>query len=120
MTLDTWLWIAQIVLAAAFGMAGAMKTFLPIEKLGEKMAGMDDIPDQARFIGLVEIAGALGMILPMLTGILPWLTPLAALGFAAIQVLAMFFHARRNELARKLPANLGLLALALFLSLIHI
>ncbi len=112
--MNTWLWIAQILLAVAFGMAGVMKTFMPMERIGEMMKGMDDLPGRTRLIGWLEIAGALGMILPMLTGILPWLTPLAALGFAAIQVLAIGYHIRRNELARTLPVNLVLLALSLF------
>ena len=67
-----------------------------------------------RFVGIAEIAGALGMLLPMWTGILPWLTPLAAFGFAVIQVLAIGVHYRRNETAQALPFNLALLALSLF------
>ena len=50
----------------------------------------------------------------LLTGILPWLTPLAAIGLSLIQVLAIGFHARRNETAKSLPMNLVLLALSLF------
>jgi hypothetical protein len=67
-----------------------------------------------RFVGIAEILGPIGLILPMLTGILPWLTPLAAIGLAIIQVLAIGFHARRGETAKTLPANLVLLALSLF------
>ena len=55
-----------------------------------------------RFIGVVEFLGALGMILPALTRILPWLTPLAALGFAVIQVLAIGTHAALGEIAMTL------------------
>jgi hypothetical protein len=54
------------------------------------------------------------MVLPMWTGILPWLTPLVALGFAVIQVLAIGVHHRRNEMAQALPINLVLLGLSLF------
>ena len=67
-----------------------------------------------RFIGFVELAGALGMILPALTRILPFLTPLAALGFAVIQVLAIGTHASLGETASTLPMNLVLLTLSLF------
>ena len=64
----------------------------------------------------LELAGALGMILPAATRILPWLTPLAALGFAVIQVLAIGTHALLGETAQTLPINLVLLALSLFVA----
>lgn len=47
--------------------------------------------------GVVEILGALGVILPRLTGILPVLTPLAAAGLALIMAIAISFHVRRKE-----------------------
>lgn len=47
-----------------------------------------------RFIGITEILDAIGIIAPYATGILPILTPLAALGFAVIMLLAMIVHAR--------------------------
>ena len=53
-------------------------------------------------------------MLPVLTRMLPWLAPLAALGLALIQVLAIGFHARRYETAKTLPLNLVLIALSLF------
>ncbi|MCC5621586.1 DoxX family protein [Nostoc sp. CHAB 5715] len=109
------LWVAQILLAVAFGGAGIMKLFQPIEALGAMMNWVNVSPELlVRFIGLVEIAGALGMILPALTRILPGLTPLAALGFAVIQVLAIGVHAWLGETAMSLPMNLVLLALSLF------
>lgn len=67
-----------------------------------------------RLVGIAEIAGPPGLVLPVLTGILPWLAPLAALGLAIILVLAIGFHARRRESAKTLPLNLALLALSLF------
>jgi len=51
----------------------------------------------------------------MPTGILVWLTPLAAMGFIVIQALAIRVHAKHNELAKMLPFNLALLGLSLFL-----
>jgi len=50
-----------------------------------------------RFVGFAELAGAIGVILPAATRILPWLTPLATLGFATIQVLAMGLHVMCGE-----------------------
>lgn len=111
------LWVAQLLLALAFGAAGVMKLFQPIEALGAMMTWVTVTPDLlVRFIGFVELAGALGMILPALTRILPFLTPLAALGFAIIQVLAIGVHASLGETAMSLPMNLVLLALSLFVA----
>lgn len=111
------LWVAQVLLALVFGAAGVMKLLQPVEALGAMMAWVNSSPEMlVRFIGLVELAGALGMILPALTRILPFLTPLAALGFAIIQVLAIGVHASLGETAASLPMNLVLLALSLFVA----
>jgi hypothetical protein len=67
------------------------------------------------FIGIAESCGALGLVLPALTGVMPWLTSLAALGLATVMVLAAIFHLSRKEFAA-LPINLGLCALALFVA----
>ena len=108
------LWVAQILLALVFGSAGFMKLFQPIEALVPMMAWVGSSPEWlVRFIGFVEIAGALGMILPAATRILPWLTPLAALGFAIIQVLAVGVHVSMGDIAMSWPMNLVLLALSL-------
>lgn len=109
------LWTAQILLALAFGMAGFLKTVTPIADLGVMMNWVNVTPEWlVRLIGVVEFAGALGMVLPAGTRILPWLTPLAGLGFAIVQVLAIGVHASLGETAITLPLNLVLLALALF------
>ncbi len=63
------------------------------------------------FIGVSEMLGGLGVVLPALTGILPWLTPLAAAGPALIMLLAAGFHLRRKEVPQAL-LNAVLLALA--------
>jgi hypothetical protein len=109
------LWAVQILLALAFGSAGVMKTFMPIVDISAQLAWAAAAPEWlVRFIGLAELAGALGVILPAATRILPWLTPLAALGFGVIQILAIGVHAVRGEAAVTLPVNLVLLALSLF------
>jgi hypothetical protein len=66
---------------------------------------------QVRMIGLLEVLGALGVILPAATGILPWLTPLAAGGLVLTMLGAMLIHLRRKEY-QVLPVNLVLLILA--------
>ena len=110
------LWLAQVVLAGVYAMAGFMKISQPIEALvASGMAYASDYPELlTRFIGTMEILGALGLILPAATRILPGLTPLAALGLSVIQVLAMGVHISRGEFM-VLPMNLVLLALSLFI-----
>ena len=109
------LWAAQALLALLFGAAGVMKLFTPVADLGAMMNWVTVTPEWlVRFIGAAELLGAIGIILPALTRILPWLTPLAALGFVVIQVLAIGTHASLGEMAMTLPMNLVLLALSAF------
>lgn len=108
------LWVAQVALALLFGMAGFIKLMTPIDALAVQMAWVEGAPAAlVRFIAIAEIAGALGMILPAATRIMPFLTPLAALGFVVIQVLAIGVHIVRGEPAI-LPMNFVLLAVAAF------
>lgn len=108
------LWIAQVLLGAMFGMAGVMKTF-QTAKAKEMLPWAKERTDGfVRFVGISELLGTLGMFLPILTGILPWLTPLAAGGLAVIQVLAIFsVHLPKKEY-NVLPINAVLLAIAVF------
>jgi uncharacterized membrane protein YphA (DoxX/SURF4 family) len=109
------LWVAQVLLAVAFGSAGFLKTVTPIADLTTMMGWPGDFPAWfTRFLGIAELAGAVAMILPPALRILPWLTPLAAAGFAIVQVAAIVLHATRGETAMTLPANAVLLALSLF------
>jgi hypothetical protein len=74
------LWVVQALLAALFLWAGGMKLLLTPEQ-----ANVGPMPDWfLRFIGVCEVLGALGLILPWLTGIRPGLTPLAAAGLVII------------------------------------
>jgi uncharacterized membrane protein YphA (DoxX/SURF4 family) len=108
------LWIVQILLALAFAMAGIMKVTQPIDRLETRMGWVKDVgPRGVRLIGSLEILGAIGLILPAVTGILPWLTPVAAVGLALTMVGAMITHGRRGEYSN-IGANVVLLVLALF------
>lgn len=110
------LWIVQGLLAAAFGMAGIMKSTQPKEKLADRLPWVADFsPATVRFIGIVELAAALGLILPALTGIAPILTPLAATGLAVVMVLAAIVHVRRKE-PSGIAINAVLFALAVFVA----
>jgi uncharacterized membrane protein YphA (DoxX/SURF4 family) len=108
------LWIVQILLALAFAMAGIMKVTQPIDRLETRMGWVKDVgPRGVRLIGSLEILGAIGLILPAVTGILPWLTPVAAVGFVLTMVGAMITHGRRGEYSG-IGVNVVLLLLALF------
>jgi putative oxidoreductase len=107
------LWIDQGLLAAAYLLAGVPKATLPIATLSKRVSWAGAVPAWLmRFIGVAEVLGALGLALPMLTGILPGLTVAAASGLIVLQASAAGFHVARGEL-RSLPVNGALLLLAL-------
>ena len=92
------LWILQGLLAAMFLMAGIMKSTQPREKLIKQLPWVTDVSTPlVRFIGIAELAGALGLILPAATGIATVLTPVAAACLAFVMVLAMALHFGRKE-----------------------
>ena len=108
------LWVTQGLVAAMFGLSGFMKLAMPIAELTAMMPWTGQVPAGfVRFIGLVDLAGGIGILLPALTRMQPRLTVLAALGCAVLQVLAFGFHAYRGEFA-VLPMNVVLFALSAF------
>ena len=109
------LWIIQVLLAGMSSMSGSMKAFTPDKvRTNPQMTWAHDKQDgYIRFVGVAELLGAVGLIIPALTGILPWLTPLAAVGLALIQVLAIFtVHLPKKEY-QVVPVNIVLLVLAI-------
>ena len=110
------LWIAQGILALVFLMAGASKLTQPKEKLAERMGYVNDFSaGTIKLIGTLEVLGALGVVLPKLTGILPVFTPLATVGLALTMVGAALTHLRRKE-PQMIVVNAVLLALAIFVA----
>ncbi len=97
--LNVALWICQILLAIVFGYSGLMKsTKTEKELVVMGQTGVENLPQSLiRFIGIAEILGTFGIILPWLTGILPILTPIAAICFGIIMILASIVHFRRDE-----------------------
>ena len=80
------LWIVQGLLAALFLFAGVMKLVMPIESMTQQMP----LPGLfLRFIGICEVLGGLGLVLPGLFRIRPGLTSLAALGLIIIMIGAI-------------------------------
>ncbi len=109
------LWVAQVLLAALFLMAGANKLFQSIEELSKMLPWAAEMPEaMVRFIGTSEILGALGLLLPSALRIMPRLTPVAAGGLALVMVLATAFHVSRGE-ASVIPMNIAFMAIALFI-----
>lgn len=113
--MNTILWILQGLLAVIFLMTGVMKLIRKKEEVADTMGYVNDFTQvQLYGIGVVEILGAAGLILPVLTGILPVLTPLAAVGLAVIMIGAFFTHLRREEIVPMGIMNIVLFAMALF------
>ena len=111
--METALWAVQILLALVFALAGTMKLVQPRRKLAARMPWVEDVPQSVvRTAGAAEVAGAAGLILPVVTGIGLVLVPLAALGLAVVMLHAARIHARRHETAM-VGANLVLFVLAL-------
>lgn len=111
------LWVVQVLLAVMFGMAGIMKT-LQAARAKEQLPWAKNRSDSfVRFVGISELLGALGLILPLVTGILPWLTILAAIGLVLIQVLAIFTEHLPKKEYSVIPINIVLLALAAFVAI---
>ncbi|HZI80768.1 MAG TPA: DoxX family protein [Vicinamibacterales bacterium] len=80
------LWVVQVLLALLFVFAGGMKLVLPLDQL----AGPVPLPGAfIRFIGVAELLGGLGLILPAALRIRPGLTPLAAAGLVVIMIGAV-------------------------------
>lgn len=103
------LWIIQVLLALLFLFAGAMKLIMPIEEMTQQipMPGLF-----LRFIGVCEVLGGLGLVLPWLLGIRPGLTPLAAAGLIVIMIGATATTIIIGQVATSiLPLAVGLLCL---------
>ncbi|HEX2915852.1 MAG TPA: DoxX family protein [Chloroflexia bacterium] len=110
--MDLVLWVLQGLVALVFLFAGILKLTQPVQRLGNRMEFVNEVPEWVvRLIGLAELLGGCGLILPTLSGVATWLTPLAALGLALVMLLASGFHSRRGEYSR-LPVTLVLLGLA--------
>jgi uncharacterized membrane protein YphA (DoxX/SURF4 family) len=115
--METALWILQGLLAAIFLVTGMTKLTQPRLKMAAgPMRWAADVTDaQFRAIGLVEVVGSIGLILPAALGIAPLLTPLAAVGLVLIMVGAIRTHVRYAETDR-LAVPIVVLALALFVA----
>jgi uncharacterized membrane protein YphA (DoxX/SURF4 family) len=110
------LWVVQIILGLAFIMFGSMKAF----QCEKAKASLPWVKDSSKglvtFIGVAELLGGLGLILPYALGIAPILTPIAAIGIGIIMILAAGFHIKRKE-NQAIGMNIIFLALAIFVAI---
>lgn len=107
------LWILQVLLAAVFAAHGWMLLAPPPDLLAIMN---EQMPTWFRlFLGAAEIAGAVGILLPALTRVQPWLTPLAAACLAFVVACATILHLVRSEFGSAV-ITLILCAIALFVA----
>ena len=106
--MNTVLWIVQGLLAIVYLVAGGSKLVMPIEEMTKDVA----LPGAfLRFLGVSEVLGAVGLILPGILGIRPGLTPLAAAGLVLIMIGATVITVATMGIALALiPLVVGLLA----------
>lgn len=106
-------WIVQVLAALAFGLHGYSMLF-QVEQARTRMAWTRAVSVRMlQFIGVAEVLGAIGVILPAATGVLPWLTVAAAASLVTIMALAVVFHLVRREWPN-IVLNVVLGALAAF------
>ena len=102
--MNTSLWVVQALLAALFLFAGGMKFFDTEKVLKDAAPGPGKLSltkPILHFIGVSELVGCLGVILPMLTGVMPQLTPTAAAGLTVVMIFTTGFHIQRKDPASK-------------------
>jgi putative oxidoreductase len=114
-TINISLWITQIVLAVLL-LSGAIMKFLPIEKISVMMPWTGEVPAwMVRALGLIDLSGAAGLILPGLFRIKPILTAWTALGIITLMFSAVTFHVSRGE-APVIGVNVFCMVLAGFIA----
>ncbi|GAA3427776.1 DoxX family protein [Streptosporangium sandarakinum] len=106
------LWVFQALLAVLFLIAGGLKIVAPLEAISGLMPWVEDFPRlQVAGIGIIEVCGAAGLVLPGMTRIAPVLTPLAAIGFVILMAGATVTHLGRGE-AHLIGGNLAVIVIA--------
>ena len=114
--MDIALWIVQALAALGFVYSGWLKAF-QYEKARASWGWVKDVPKEfVVFIGLAELLGALGILLPQATNVTPALTPIAATGLAAVVLLGALFHVKRKEY-REITVNIVFFAFAVFVAI---
>jgi len=111
--MHAWLWVLQVLLAAAFFAHGWL-FLMPPASLVEQMNA--SLPRWFQlFLGVAEVLAAIGLTLPGLTGVMPWLVPCASAGIMIVMIAATIFHLMRGETGSAV-VTLALLAMASFVA----
>jgi uncharacterized membrane protein YphA (DoxX/SURF4 family) len=112
------LWIVQGALCAMFLYVGFLKLIKPREALEQSLGSWVNsvTAGQLKVIGLLEVAGAAGLILPMYLDIYPILTPIAAIGLGITMIGAIMTHLNRNE-NKNMVTNIIILGFCLFVAI---
>jgi DoxX-like family len=106
--------VAQVAIFGVLCVAGAMKLTMPVRDISRMWPWTGLVPQHfLRFVGLVDLAGGIGILLPAITRVAPWLTVPAALGCTVLQMMAIGFHASRGEISLT-SFNFFLLGLSAF------
>lgn len=115
--MNVFLWVLQVFLAFTFGYSGVMKSSQSREELVSMgQTGVDGLPySTIRFIGITEILGVVGIIAPWATGVVPILTPITAVCFAIIMILASQIHYKRKE-SKAITLNVILFCISFFVA----
>jgi hypothetical protein len=108
------LWIVQVSLLGIYAAYGIYKTFFTTRAKDKMPWAKDRTENFIRFVGIAELLGAIGVVFPMLIGILPWLTVLAAIGLTMIQISAIFTEHLPKKEYKILPLNLYFMTLSIF------
>lgn len=105
------LWVFQVLLALLFIFAGGMKLVTPYEEMAKQMANGPVVFSEPflKFIGVAELLGGLGLILPSALRIKPGLTPLAAAGLLIIMIGAVVTTLPAGFAMAVTPLVIGLL-----------
>jgi uncharacterized membrane protein YphA (DoxX/SURF4 family) len=109
--------IVKIVLAVLFGLAGIMKATRSMEQLaGAGMTWVNEYPENSvRLVGILELLGALGVILPTATGFLPVITLMSSACLGITMILAALHHYKHKEF-KNIAVNAVLLSLCAFVA----
>jgi uncharacterized membrane protein YphA (DoxX/SURF4 family) len=115
--MNTLFWTLQTLVALTFLYSGLNKSLYSEQKLVEKgQTGVEGLSvPLIRFIGIIEILGAVGLLLPGIIKVLTIIAPITAVGFSVIMVLAAIIHYKRKE-PRNVLTNLILLTLCVFIA----
>jgi len=92
------LWVVQVLTAALMALASYIKLATPIAELSVQMKWTGEVPSYVvRLLGVIDLLGGVGVILPALLKIKPQLTSLAATGVVLLMISAIAFHVSRGE-----------------------